>query len=311
MAVLKRGDKTESPSLDSPRRFARSFVLSWELLCSKSGNLVKLQLCPAAVVGLMGCVWLWLYSNDVFWSDGWYGIMTDTVFGMAALYILSVMRQMQERMVFSTSGTGMETASFHVFVSSLGKAVRTWVPLLCVGAVVCAVRCLLKALGGTAGVALACTGVAAVVSFSVFGMAQSYMETATGPFLKQLRKGLTLNGRYFGSFCILFVLSALMLSLAAAVLYYGSFLLLLLDDNCSNALLMGEELECPWYVSALKYPLFFMATVLVVIMQPVWSLPQQIHIKSVIFKDSNRHKPAKRKSRTDLPEDGKTTLYHE
>ncbi len=311
MAVLKRGDKTESPSLDSPRRFARSFVLSWELLCSKSGKLVKLQLCPAAVVGIIGCVWLWLYSNDVFWSDGWYGIMMDAVFGMAVLYVLSVMRQMQEQVVFSTPEPGRGTASFHLFVSSLGKAVRTWVPLLCAVAVVCAVRCLLKAVGVTAGVALTCTGVAAAVSFPAFGMAQSHMETATSPFLKRLRKGLALNGRYFGSFCILFVLSALMLSIAAAVLYYGSFILLLLDDNCSSALLMGEEPECPWYVSALKYPLFFIVTVLVVIMQPVWSLPQQIHIKSVIFKDSNRRKSAKRKSRTDLPEDGKTTLHHD
>jgi hypothetical protein len=301
MAVLKRGDKPETPSLDSPRRFARSFILAWELLCGNSGRFLKIQLCPAIVAGIVGCIWLSLYSNDVFWNDGWYGILTDTLVGVVFLFVFSVMRLVQKQMILDASETG--TVLFRVYTSSIRKAVSTWIPLLCAAVVVCAARCLLKSFGADNCLSMICTGVAAVVFFAGFGMVQSYMELCANPFRKSFVKGLSLNCHYFGSFCILFLLSAVMLSVSAVVLFYGSFVLQISDDNYSSALIMGEELEKSLWVSILKYPLFFLATAFVTMLQPVWSLPQQIHIRSVVFKDNNRSKSAKRKKRGGLSEE--------
>ena len=73
-------------------------------------------------------------------------------------------------------------------------------------------------------------------------------------------------------------------------LYFGDYILFFLDENISNAQVMGDDFVCPWYVEVLKYLLFFVATVLMALAQSVWSLPQQVHIRPVIYKNLNRHK---------------------
>ncbi len=310
MVVLKREGNPKTQLLDSPRRFANSFTLSWEVLCSKSANLLKLQLLPAAFMGILGCLWLRLYSNDIFWNDGWYGIITDTIFGMIFLFFLSAIRIEQQK-VSNYSGNYKVLSSLRSFAASLKNARQSCVPLLCAGVIVSATRCILKVFEPTCEVTLACVGLVSVVAFSAFGTTQSYIEVTSGQFPKRFKKGLMLNGRYFGSFCILFLLSILILSCVAIVLFYGSFILQFLDDSYSSALLAEEESEVSRYVVSLKYPLLFIATALLTSMQPVWSLPQQIHIKSVISKETNRSCSRHKKTTDGITTDLKTTQPHD
>lgn len=290
MAVLKRGDKAEIPSLDSPRRFAQSFALAWGMLCGKIGKLITIHLCPAVVVGILGCVWLNLHCNELFWYKDRLMFFPDFVFGALILYVCSFMRQIQAQVIVKSKGSEMVVNSFRFYASSMRAAFFTWLPLLCAFITVYASQCLLNFLGLATHIVLACFGVVAILSFSFFGMVQSYLETFSWPFWRMFRNGLVLNGRYFGSFCFLFLLSMTMLSVVAALLYFGDYILFFLDENISNAQVMGDDFVCPWYVEVLKYLLFFVATVLMALAQSVWSLPQQVHIRSVIYKYINRHK---------------------
>ena len=119
-------------------------------------------------------------------------------------------------------------------------------------------------------------------------MLQSYMEAEETPLLRGMVKGLKLNRHYWGGMAALWVIALLIFALVAAVLSFGLIIIIYAIDNREAAVMQEEELNVPYHVGWLTLCVFAAVIWLLSFLQSVWSLPQQMHIKSIIYKTLNK-----------------------
>lgn len=291
MAVLKRGDNVEAPTLDSPRRFAQSFSLAWNAMCAKSGELLKLFLLPSCLTGVLGCIWLGLYENDVFWSDDALRYVLYCFMGACLLYVWSVMRVAQFCLFESPDELRLMSLKdiAKAYTSYSRSALRSFVPLFVAYVLTCVALYLTQMFSLPWAISLGVVLALAIVLFVAFGMVQTCLETTDTNMKCSFKMGLKLNGRYFGGMCVLFVISFLLMAIVGLLLAFGEGVLIFLNSNYSHALFLDETFVAPWYVGLLGYLFAFCCVTLLSLVQVVWSLPQQVHFKSILYK-YNRYK---------------------
>ena len=290
MAVLKRGDLAERWQLAASRKFAASFALAMKLWIKHFGAFLRLMWLPCLLSVVIGLVWLWLRPSPILWGVSIGCIVADFLGGAALLFMWSMMRIMQLKALDDMeSGAKVEPMGFvRNFVAIVQRTWRPWLPLLAAWLVVVLLWRVPIYFGANIYVKLACIAVAIVLPFSVGGMIQSYMEVKAVPLLGRMRKGLKLNRRYWGGMAALWVISLLIIAVTAAVLLFGLVILQYAFANRDAAVAQEEEILVPAFVSWIQIGVFAVAVWLLSFVQSVWSLPQQVHIRSIIHKTLNK-----------------------
>lgn len=290
MAVLKRGDLAERWQLDASRKFAASFALAMKLWVKHFGAFLRLMWLPCLLSAVIGLAWLWLRPSPILWGVSIGCIVADFLGGAALLFVWSMMRTMQlKALADMESGSKVGPMGFvRNFVAIAKRTWRPWLPLLAAWLVAVLLWRVPIYFGVNIYVRLACIVVAIVLPFSVAGVVQSYMEVKPAPLLGRMRKGLRLNRRYWGGMAALWIISLLIIAVIAAVLLFGLVILQYAFANRDAAVAQEEEISVPAFVGWLQIGVFAVATWLLGIMQSVWSLPQQVHIKSIINKTLNK-----------------------
>ena len=288
MAVLKRGDKPETLKLDVARRFAQSFIIAWNMICSHYREFLSFSWLPSVVAGLIVGAWLAVKSDNVFLAVDIKEFLLDIVAGALIMFVISFMRNRQ--LLFLQKEDVGETVSeiFKCYKQCLKRATKTFVPLLIAWIVVFTLSYLLVGYKVVGYVTLPGIILSLILIFSAFGLVQSYLENGNLGVFKGILKGFKLNGRYFGGFCVLFVISLGILLFVSLILFFGEFVMLLLYKNQSNGMFLEEDVALPWFAGFLKYLFMFVPVFAITILQCVWSLPQQVHVKSVMFKYNSR-----------------------
>lgn len=292
MAVLKRGDKPEALNLNAARRFAESYGIAWNTICTKSGEILSCHWLSSVFAGLVGCCWLYIYTNTMFWhKKDWRELSLDLIAGALLLFVWSVMRIQQITLLVDNGEKDNASCkfSFKQFVGNLRKALRSFLPLVFVWAIVFVVGYMLVVCDVAIYITLPVVFLSTILLFPLAAMTQSYMEVSSGKWHKVLLGGFKLNGRYYGGMFALSFIALLFLLIFGVILYFGEVMIVFLFQNQSRAFLMGEEIDLPWHVVVWKYLFMFLATMIFSLLQVIWSMPQQIHIRSVVFKSKRRH----------------------
>ena len=290
MAVLKRGDIADRWQLAASRKFAASFALAIKQWVKHFSAFLRLMWLPCLLSAVVGLVWLWLRPSPVLWGVSMGCIVADFFGGAALLFVWSMMRTMQLKALDDMeSGAKVEPIGFlRKFVAIAERTWRPYMPLLAAWLVAVLLWRLPIFFGVNIYVQLACIVVAIVLPFSVGGMVQSYMEIKAVPLLGRMRQGLRLNRRYWGGMAALWVISLLIIAVTAAVLLFGLVILQYAFANRDAAVAQEEEILVPAFVSWIQIGVFAMAVWLLSFVQSVWSLPQQVHIRSIIHKTLNK-----------------------
>ena len=290
MAVLKRGDLADRWQLASSRKFAASFALAIKLWVKHFGAFLRLMWLPCLLSAVVGLAWLWLRPSPVLWGVSMGCVVADFLGGAALLFVWSMMRTMQLKALDDMeSGAKVEPIGFlRKFVAIAERTWRPYLPLLVAWLVAVLLWRLPIFFGVNIYVQLACIVVAIVLPFSVGGMVQSYMEVRAVPLLGRMRQGLRLNRHYWGGMAALWVISLLIIAVTAAVLLFGLVILQYAFANRDAAVAQEEEILVPSFVGWLQIGVFAVAVWLLSFVQSVWSLPQQVHIRSIIHKTLNK-----------------------
>ena len=290
MAVLKRGDIADRWQLAASRKFAASFALAIKLWVKHFSAFLRLMWLPCLLSAVVGLVWLWLRPSPVLWGVSMGCIVADFFGGAALLFVWSMMRTMQLKALDDMeSGAKVEPIGFlRKFVAIAERTWRPYMPLLAAWLVAVLLWRLPIFFGVNIYVQLACIVVAIVLPFSVGGMVQSYMEIKAVPLLGRMRQGLRLNRRYWGGMAALWVISLLIIAVTAAVLLFGLVILQYAFANRDAAVAQEEEILVPAFVNWIQIGVFAVAVWLLSFVQSVWSLPQQVHIRSIIHKTLNK-----------------------
>ena len=288
MVVLKKGDCIETFRLDADRRFAQSFMDAWNMICSHYRDFLSFSCLPSAVAGLIACVWLTIKSYNVFLPVDPVEYVLDAVTGVMLLFLCSFIRSRQ--LLFLNNEDAMESANGFLkrYKQCFRNTVKAYAPMLIAWIVFFTLFYLMIGFKVVAYISLPCIILLLIIIFPFFGLVQSYMEDSNAKVHKSFLKGIKLNGRYFGGFCVLFVISTGILFFVSVVLSFGEFILLFLYKNQSNGLFLGEDVSLPWFVGLLKYFFMFVSVFFITLFQCLWSLPQQIHVKSILFKYNTR-----------------------
>lgn len=130
--------------------------------------------------------------------------------------------------------------------------------------------------------------VAFVVLIPVAGTMQSYLEIQNKPVGASMLKGLRLNTHYWGGIAVMWIISLCLLVVAGGIILLGEMIINFAVRDMFEASIMGETMRVPTYVIVLRYVVMFVAVFVLTIVQGLWSLPQQIHIRSIIIKDRSR-----------------------
>lgn len=290
MAVLKRGDLTERWQLAASRKFAASFALAMKLWVKHFGAFLRLMWLPCLLSAVIGLVWLWLRPLPVLWGASIGCIIADFLGGAALLFVWSMMRTMQLKALANMeSDAKVEPMGYlRNFITIAQHTWHPWLPLLAAWLVVVLLWRVPVYFGINIYVQLACIVAAIVLPFSVGGLVQSYMEVKSIPLLGRMRQGLKLNRRYWGGMAALWVISLLIVAVMAAVLLFGLLILQYAFANRDAALDQEEVINVPAFVVWLQAGVFAAAVWLLSFVQSVWSLPQQVHIRSIIYKTLNK-----------------------
>ena len=241
------------------------------------------QPCLLAVV--VSIAWLTLRP-----AYGYGSMMADIMAGAAVLFVWSMMRTMQLKVLASleTGGT-VEPARFVRNIVAIAR--QTWRPyllLLAAWLLVYALAVVPVMCRANIYVLIVCGLVAAVVPFSVGGMVQSYMEVRSVPLLGTMKAGLKLNRHYWGGMAALWMIFLMLFIVIGAVLAFGLLILGSVFSNSEAAMMQEEVIEVPSGLRWLTLGVFALLVWLLSFMQSVWSLPQQVHIKSIIYKTLNK-----------------------
>ena len=290
MAVLKRGDNAERWRLSASRRFAASFALAMKVWVRHFGVFFRLMWLPCLLSVGIGVAWIVLRPRSVVFGSNWGCLAVDFFAGAAMLFVWSMMRTMQLKALAALEADG--TFVHGGFVRNFATiAMRTWrpyVPLVTAWLFLFALWWAPILLKVNIYIHLACIAIALVVPLSVGGMLQSYMEAEETPLLRGMMKGIKLNRHYWGGMAALWVIALLIFALVAAVLSFGLIIIIYAIDNREAAVMQEEELNVPYHVGWLTLCVFAAVIWLLSFLQSVWSLPQQMHIKSIIYKTLNK-----------------------
>ena len=290
MAVLKRGDKPNVLNLDGARKFAESFGIAWNIICTKSGEIFSRHWLLSVFAGIVGCCWLYVYTSTMFWhKKDWRELSLDLIAGALLLFVWSVMR-IQQITLFDKEEKENTHSKFVLkqFLGDARKALRSYFPFVLTWAIIFVAGYMLFAYDVAFHITLPVIFLCTILLFPLAAMIQSYMEVCSGKWYKVLYDGFKLNGRYYGGMFALCFIAMLFLFISVVILYFGEVMIVFLFQNQSRAFLMGEEIVLPWYVVLWKYLFMFLATMIFSLLQAMWSMPQQIHIRAVIFKARQR-----------------------
>lgn len=295
MAVLKRGDKCDALKLDAARSFASSFMIAWNLICGEYRKIFAVLWFPCVLSGAFACLWLGVSAGHSYYGISALEIIADFAWGALFLFVWSAMRNMQKAFITQEEEAGN---SIIKFFKAIKPTIRTCAPLCVAWAISYFTAYVLLKFDFAFYVTIPSVVALVIVLFPVAGIIQSYLESNKDRFFSSLKNATKLNLHYWGGMAILFVVSLMLLVVIASVLYFGEVVIACSFQNEAKAVYMGEELTIPSYVVVLKYCIMFVVTMMLSYAQIVWSLPQQVHIKSIIYKSRNR---AERKN-TGLPE---------
>jgi len=103
-----------------------------------------------------------------------------------------------------------------------------------------------------------------------------------------MKAGLKLNRHYWGGMAALWMIFLMLFIVIGAVLAFGLLILGSVFFNSEAAMMQEEVIEVPSGLRWLTLGVFALQVWLLSFMQSVWSLPQQVHIKSIIYKTLNK-----------------------
>lgn len=288
MAVLKRGDNVDSFRLYDSRTFASSFIYSWNFIFRKSKILLSTGWIACLLSGVVGVVWLFVCSRSVFWKVDISEILSDCVAGCLILLLWSVMRHQQLALVDEDIERKGSVSSFRSFLNNVKPSLGGWC-CLCVAWVATYILSYILIVKDVEAYYLyPAIIVCLLVFFPVAGMIQSWHEVAGGSFLKNVRKGVELCVNYWGGIASLFVISSLLLVILVFFLFFGEIIFEVLFINQKESVFIGEPIEVPFYVVLFRYAVAFITMAVLSFFQIFWSIPQQVHIYSIAYKDKIR-----------------------
>ena len=285
MAVLKRGDIVDRLKLDASRKFAASFAMAWGVWIKHFGSFLRIMWQPCLLAVAVGIVWFMLRP-----SYGYICMAADLIAGAAVLFVWSMMRTMQLKVLADVeAGNAVESAKFvRNFVAIAKPTWRPYLPLLAGWLLAYTLAVVPAMCGANIYVCIACVAVAAVVPFSVGGIVQSYMEVKPVPMLGAMRDGLKLNRHYWGGMAALWMIFLLLFVIAGTVLTFGPIILGCVFSNSEAAMAQEEVIEVPLGLRWMLTGVFALQVWVLSFMQSIWSLPQQVHIRSIIYKTLNK-----------------------
>ena len=285
MAVLKRGDIVDRLKLDASRKFAASFAMAWGVWIMHFGSFLRIMWQPCLLAVAVGIVWFMLRP-----SYGYICMAADIIAGAAVLFVWSMMRTMQLKVLADVeAGNAVESAKFvRNFVAIAKPTWRPYLPLLAGWLLAYTLAVVPAMCGANIYVCITCAAVAAVVPFSVGGIVQSYMEVKPVPMLGAMRDGLKLNRHYWGGMAALWMIFLLLFVIAGAVLTFGPIILGCVFSNSEAAMAQEEVIEVPLGLRWMLTGVFALQVWVLSFMQSIWSLPQQVHIRSIIYKTLNK-----------------------
>lgn len=321
MAVLKRTGRSHDPleavsngRLDQQRRFALSYRAAWQVWTTRFNRFLALWWKPAIVCGLIGAGWMAVRNGMFFRRFDWREILLDIVALCLILIVWSAMRVIQLRELEQINSTskkddkpkasaipaagspqkarpkrlpiGVRIKAFSGGI--LLPALKSGLPLLAATALAYLIIYVPFHLQAPAWVKWPCVALAFLALMPVVGMMQSYLEVNGKPLGKSALRGLRLNTHYWGGMAVMWVFSLCLLMIAGAVMLMGVVIVELAMRDSFEATLMGETPIVPGYVGVLRYVLVFLMVFVLTLLQGLWSLPQQVHIRSVIEKDRSR-----------------------
>lgn len=323
--VLKRGDRDAGPlaavsqgQLDEPRRFARSYSAAWQVWTTRF-NLFILHLWwkPAALCGVVGVAWLLIRSQMYFRRFDWREIVLDVVALWLVLWVWSAMRIVQQGELEAINAPAPSSSPRKSTVNKVADTkspdAPKRVPLfqrwglsfqhlkrISASAMVCAMPLLVATLlsyliiyipshlNAPAWVDWISVAAAFVVLIPAAGTVQSYLEVEKTPLRTAMWKGLRLNTHYWGGMAVMWIISLCLLAVAGGIILIGEVIVNFAVRDMFEASLIGETMRVPGYVIALRYVVMFVLVFVLTLVQGLWSLPQQIHIRSIIIKDRSR-----------------------
>lgn len=308
MAVLKRGDNTEVIHLDAGRRFASSFAVAWNLWTAHIGSFFKLSWDLCLVAGIFATLWFAITQHLYFIGPSVVELVLCVLFGGALLLAFSMLRARQMSLVLSfIQDSQTKNVPFAKKSKELPKllkvALKSANPLLIVWLLGCVSFFVMRYYALADVWLYVAVSVFALVFVPVVGVAQSYMElvyntdhfplTTPVSYWQHLRQALGLCRHYLGGMLALWIISFVLLAIVAFVLLAGEYIVLFAKSNSVIAFMQKEPDHVPVLLLASGYLIMFVASAVLMFLTSLWSLPQQIHIRSIMYKVSHRPKRAK------------------
>ena len=282
--------------MDSSRKFAASFALAWNFWLARFGTFLRMLWLPCLVAGAVCAAWWAMRSSLFSYGVNVLEMVVDVLGGALLLFVWSMMRTMQSDLLQRAVEDGGDSSAYQTLkLSNIPKIVRlTWrpyLPLLVVWVVAYLLVYLPLHIYRTP---VYIVGAAAVIALLVLppvgGLVQSYMEAKPErPLLRGVKEGLALNRRYLGSMLALWVIALLMLAVVMVMLLFGNWIIDSAYANRRQATLQEEVIVLPAYLPLLRYSILVLGVWIVSFLHTVWSLPQQVHIRSIIYKLSKHN----------------------
>lgn len=246
-------------------------------------------------------------SSFFFFGIDFREIGIDIIFGAMLLYVFSMMRNAQADYISAMEqgeeqnrveteqnrvDFGGNRVGFGRNVVKIAKmSVRTWLPLVAVWIIAYLLCYLPLALEVKSYVFLPFAVVALFILPPVAGIVQSYLETAHDmPLLRGMKNGFGLVRRYYGVMATLWAIAVLFLLEASIVFLFGEAILEYAFLNRQRATVQEEVIDLPTWLPVLRYGLIVVCVGLLAFASVVWSLPQQVHIRSILHKETLRKK---------------------
>lgn len=284
--------------IDDSRRFAASFGMAWQLWTTHFTAFLRIMWQPCLMCVAVVAAWLLVRPDGVTGSMSIGSVATDFIAGAALLFVWSMMRTMQTDAIADIEANGRVLPKRFVrhIVSIAKRSWRPYIPLIAAWLAVMLVLYVMLLLDVGGYVILGSMLAVLVVVPPIEGIMQSYVEVKPKPVFPRMWRGLRLSRRYWGGMLSLWIISALMIAVMCAVLCFGILVLIYVFNNRREALMQAETVEIPSYVNWLTACVLALAAWLVSFAQSLWSLPQQVHIRSIIYKERKRAKDARQPS---------------
>jgi len=301
--------------LDTSRRFIQSYKAAFELWLSYPKSFL-FMLGPWAFAAGLICTAAFLgceqfHSNYITWQElciyiiGWAGIS----------YLCGVMRTCQieflsryekattatdDKKVFQTNKFADNTSDItnpkalslwkreDKLSTTLANSLKSALPLFVAGLMFGGLYILSEMTMNYWIASIICIAIAILLPFSSCATTQSFIEIQRKPFIKSLGKGFMLNKRYYGSQLGMWVLSGLIFTLCCFVIFFGEAIIFSLFNNREAGEIIDEVVEIPTYIYIFKYAIAFVGSAIIFGLSPMWSLPQQIHMQSILIKEKER-----------------------